>query len=62
MSALEQLAEAVLDGRVRVQMQMSVTGLGIPTGATFYLDVDPVDDELAEEIADELAESSEEVS
>lgn len=42
-TAVEQLAEAILDGRVRIQMDIGTNPLGIPTGATFYLDVDPTD-------------------
>lgn len=42
-TAVEQLAEAILDGRVRIQMDIGTNPLGIPTGATFYLDVDPND-------------------
>jgi hypothetical protein len=42
-TALERLAEAILDGRVRIQMDIGTGPLGIPTGATFYLDVDPND-------------------
>lgn len=43
MTALEQLAEAILDGRLRIQMDVGTNAFGVPSGATFYLDVDPDD-------------------
>jgi len=49
-SALERLAEAVLDGRVRFEVAYSTNGFGIPSGASIYIDVDPIDeDEEGEE-------------
>ena len=50
-SALERLAEAVLDGRVRFEVAYSTNGFGIPSGASIYIDVDPVlDDDIEEEV------------
>lgn len=50
MTALEQLAAAVLDGRVRVQMELTSNNLlRIPTGFEFYIDVDPDGEDDEEE-------------
>lgn len=54
MSALEQLAQAVLDGRVRITVETtSVSAFGIPMTADFQLEVDPApeDDQEEEEAA-----------
>ena len=45
MTALEQLAQAVLDGRVHIEMNVAANAFGVPTGASFYVDVDPIDDD-----------------
>jgi hypothetical protein len=60
MTALEQLAEAILDGRVRIEIKTSsVNVLGMPTDASIYIDVDPDgEDEFEDEFEDDLQEDA----